>query len=47
MPEINEFIESELARHGAQIKGQGRPDILDRQEVTIELDRLFREAIGA
>jgi uncharacterized protein len=47
IPEIDQFVETELARHGERFKGQGRPDVLDKREVTVELDRLFREAIGA
>lgn len=45
IPEINAFIETELSRHGTQFIGQGRPDILNKQEVSKELDRLFRQAV--
>lgn len=46
IPEINDFIHAETERHGDTFKGQGRPDILEKHEVTAELDRLFREAVG-
>lgn len=45
IPEINWFIESEMERHGEQFKGQGRPDILERQDLSGELDRLFGDAV--
>ena len=45
--ELNEFIASETARHGEAFKGQGRPDLLDKPEVTTELNRLFQEAVLA
>ena len=47
IPEINKFVESEMSRHGKQFTGQGRPDILDKKEVSEALDRLFREAVCA
>ena len=46
IPEINGFIKAELARHDGYFTGQGRPDILDRDEISAELDRLFREAVS-
>lgn len=46
IPEINDFIHAETERHGDTFKGHGRPDILEKHEVTSELDRLFREAVG-
>lgn len=45
--EINEFISGESARHGESFKGQGRPDFQGGTVVRTELNRLFREAIGA
>jgi len=45
IPEINDFISAEIARHGESFRGQGRPDIQEGIEVREELDRLFREAI--
>lgn len=45
IPEISEFIEAELARHGEQFSGQGRPDLLDTKAIRDELNTLFREAI--
>lgn len=47
IPEINDFISAETARHGESFKGQGRPDIQEGVEMRAELNRLFREAIRA
>jgi len=46
IPEIGEFIESELARHGNAFSGQGRPDLLENREIRAELNTVFREAIA-
>ena len=46
IPEIGEFIESELARHGDAFTGQGRPDLLENRQIRDELNRVFREAIA-
>ena len=46
IPEIGEFIESELERHGALFSGQGRPDMLDNNQLRSELNVVFREAIA-
>jgi len=43
--EINDFIETEIERHSEAFKGQGRPDILEKQAISSELDRLFRESV--
>lgn len=43
--EINEFIASELERHGESFKGQGRPDIQEGQLIRGELNNLFREVV--
>lgn len=45
IPEVGEFIEGELARHGTAFSGQGRPDVLDQAAVREELNALFRQAI--
>jgi predicted nucleotidyltransferase len=45
IPEINEFIESETARHGETFTGQGRPDLLTRQDIRDELNRIFQTAL--
>lgn len=47
IPQIGEFIESELERHGALFSGQGRPDLLENDRIRDELNGIFREAIGA
>lgn len=46
MPEIGSFIESELQRHGEQFAGQGRPDLLTKQEGRDALNKLFRSAVA-
>ena len=43
--EINEFINSELERHGHQFSGQGRPDIHSRYETGDALNRLLRTVL--
>lgn len=46
IPEIGGFITSELQRHGEVFAGQGRPDILSKQEILNELNEVFRTAIS-
>jgi len=46
IPEINEFIGSELERHGDNFKGQGRPDLLTKSELRDELNDIFRSAVS-
>ncbi len=43
--EINEFIESEIERHGVSFKGQGRPDLLTNKEIRNSLNQIFQSAI--
>ena len=43
--EINEFINSELERHGHQFSGQGRPDIHSRYETRDALNQLVRKVL--
>ena len=43
---INDFIEHESERHGQSYQGQGRPDLLDRQDLRDQLNALFRIAIS-
>ena len=45
VPEINEFIEHELERHGMAFTGQGRPEIPDKKEVHAQLNQIFRDAV--
>jgi hypothetical protein len=45
IPEIGSFIDSELERHGEKFSGQGRPDILSKQEVLDELNSVFRSVV--
>ena len=45
VPEINQFVDEELGRHGKEFSGQGRPDILDGQQVRLELNELYRDII--
>ena len=44
IPEINEFITSEIERHGEAFKGQGRPDLLTKQDARNELNLVFQHA---
>lgn len=46
IPEINDFIESEISRHGEAFSGQGRPDLEAGHSVRDELNTLFREALN-
>lgn len=46
IPELNEFINSELARHGDEFTGQGRPDLISGEIVRDELNQIFREVVG-
>ena len=45
VPEIGDFIESELERHGESFSGQGRPDILEGAEMREELNDVFRRSV--
>ena len=44
--EINQFIESELARHSAGYQGEGRPDVCDAKSTRNSLNNIFRAAIA-
>ena len=46
IPVVGEFIAAELDRHGETFKGQGRPDLLSKQELRDDLNAIFREALG-
>lgn len=41
---INQFVESELDRHGEAFKGQGRPEVDDEFSVRDRLNEIFRAA---
>jgi predicted nucleotidyltransferase len=43
--ELQSFIETELEAHGKSFHGEGRPDLLARQEVVGMLNTVFREAV--
>jgi uncharacterized protein len=45
VPEINQFIEQELERHGSAFSGQGRPDVPGKAEVHGQLNEIFRAAV--
>ena len=45
IPEINDFIGSELERHGDSFKGQGRPDLLTKKQLRNRLNEIFRSAL--
>ena len=46
IPEINSFIDREIARHAQAFSGQGRPDLEAGESAREELNRIFREAIS-
>lgn len=46
IPIINEFVEAELARHGAAFTGQRRPDLVSGGDIRDELNRIFRSALS-
>lgn len=46
IPEINHFIEAELERHGDTFKGQGRPDLLKKDELRAELNEIYRTTLN-
>lgn len=43
--EINEFIESEIERHGDAFCGQGRPDLITGEAARAELNDIFRAVV--
>jgi hypothetical protein len=45
VPEIGDFIESELQRHGDVFSGQDRPDVNESVAVRIRLNEIFRGAV--
>jgi predicted nucleotidyltransferase len=47
IPEIGNFIEQELERHGELFSGQGRPEFAEGDAVRVELNTIFRKAVSA
>lgn len=45
IPEINAFIEKDLDTHASRFTGQGRPDILTKEELHLKLNHSFRQAV--
>jgi len=45
IPELTEFIRTELGRHGDTFKGQGRPDLLSSQDLRDKLNSVFRTSL--
>jgi predicted nucleotidyltransferase len=45
VPEIGDFIQGELQRHGDMFSGQGRPDVNESALVRIQLNDIFRSAV--
>lgn len=45
VPLLNDFVFSELQRHEGVLTGQGRPDLLDSQSISDELNDIFRQAL--
>lgn len=46
VPEIGEFIECELERHGEIFSGHGRPDLLEGGDLRARLNEVFKSAIS-
>ena len=46
IPALGRFIGEELERHRDAFSGQGRPDLLDSEELRARLNCVFREAVG-
>jgi predicted nucleotidyltransferase len=42
IPAINAFVDAELERHGQAFSGQGRPDMIESQQIRLKLNDLFR-----
>lgn len=47
VPEIGDFIQGELQRHGEMFSGQGRPDMNQGALVRTRLNEIFRSAVLA
>ncbi len=45
VPEINQFVEQELERHGSVFSGQGRPEVPGKEDVYAQLNNIFRAAV--
>lgn len=45
IPEINQFVEQELERHGKLFSGQGRPEASNKKEAYKQLNQVFRTVI--
>ena len=45
IPEINKFIEQDLHTHASRFTGQGRPDVLTKEELSVKLNNAFRKAV--
>lgn len=46
VPSINAFVEAEMERHGERFHGQGRPDLLESQQLRDQLNIIFRAALN-
>lgn len=45
IPELGDFIERELQRHGDRFSGQGRPDVNESALIRRRLNEIFRNAV--
>lgn len=45
IPALGNFITNELARHGQEFRGHGRPDISEKREVLDRLNEVFRTVV--
>lgn len=45
IPAINAFVDAELERHGQAFSGQGRPDMIESQQIRLKLNDVFREIV--
>lgn len=46
IPELGRFIGTEIARHGDRFKGQGRPDIHNRDDLFAALNSIFQAVVA-
>ena len=47
IPEINDFINAELERHGGAFSGKSRPEVADKEAIREQLNEAFRNAVQA
>ena len=45
IPEINTFIEQDIETHASRFTGQGRPDVLTKDDLLARLNTVFRTTV--